>query len=60
MIATMRPYRPRASPKMRIRITPTKISFCAVALTPASPVTPIARPAASEERPQHRPEARCL
>ena len=47
MMATMRPYRPRASPKMRIRIMPTKIASCwALARTPASPTIPIAKPAA--------------
>ena len=60
MMAIIKPYRPRASAKMRIRITPTKMSFAAFALTPASPTTPMARPAASDERPQHRPDAKCL
>jgi hypothetical protein len=74
IIAIMRPYRPKASAKIRIKIIPTKIaSYCALALTPASPTTPIAKPAAyneklirklnrivtSEERPQQRPEAKC-
>ncbi len=46
-MATIRPYRPKASAKMRIRIIPTKICSCwALALTPASPTIPIARPAA--------------
>ena len=59
-MATMRPYRPKASAKMRIRIIPTKIcSYWAFALTPASPTIPIARPAPRAERPQQRPEARC-
>eukprot|EP01022_Parablepharisma_sp_SALTPOND_P033328 TRINITY_DN88494_c1_g1_i1.p1 TRINITY_DN88494_c1_g1~~TRINITY_DN88494_c1_g1_i1.p1 ORF type:complete len:1103 (+),score=74.15 TRINITY_DN88494_c1_g1_i1:637-3945(+) len=68
MIATMRPYSPIASPKISIRIIPTKIALClAFARTPASPATPIAYPAAyaqslvciaktSELRPQHSPE----
>lgn len=43
----MSPYRAKASPKMRIRIIPTKILSCwAFALTPASPTIPIAKPAA--------------
>lgn len=44
---TMSPYKARASPKINIKIMPTKIlSCCALALTPASPTIPIARPAA--------------
>jgi len=44
---TIRPYKARASPKINIKIIPTKIlSCCAFALTPASPTIPIARPAA--------------
>ena len=47
MIATINPYSPRASAKMRIRIIPTNIfGSIALALTPASPTTPIANPAA--------------
>jgi len=58
-MATMRPYKPIASAKMRMRIIPTKIpSVCAYALTPASPATPIARPAASALRPQESPAPR--
>lgn len=56
IMATIRPYNPIASAKIRIRIIPTKIpSVWAKALTPASPATPIARPAARAERPQARP-----
>jgi hypothetical protein len=36
------------------------MSFWALPLTPASPATPIARPAAKEDKPQQRPEAKCL
>lgn len=47
MSETIRPYKARASPKINIKIIPTKIlSCCAFALTPASPTIPIARPAA--------------
>lgn len=43
---TMSPYRAKASPKIRINIIPTNIlSCCALALTPASPTIPIAKPA---------------
>ncbi len=47
IIAMISPYRPRASAKMRMRIIPTNIlGSTAFALTPASPTTPIAKPAA--------------
>lgn len=47
MRATISPYNPRASAKIRISIIPTKIlSCCPSALTPASPAIPIANPAA--------------
>ncbi len=47
MRATISPYNPSASAKMRISIIPTKIfSCCPSALTPASPAIPIANPAA--------------
>ena len=43
----MRPYRPNASAKIRMRIMPTKsFSCCPIARTPASPTIPIAMPAA--------------
>ena len=47
MMATMRPKRPMASAKIKIRIIPTK-SFGSIAfiLTPTSPTTPIAKPEA--------------
>ena len=46
----IKPYSPRASAKIKIRIIPTKIaSYWALALTPASPTIPIARPAAYEK-----------
>lgn len=54
-------YNPRASEKIRINIIPTNtLSDWPNALTPASPPTPIAIPAANELRPQHKPEAKCL
>jgi len=47
MRETMRPYKAKASPKIKIKIIPTKIlSCCALALTPASPTIPMANPAA--------------
>jgi len=49
-----------ASAKISISIIPTKIlSSLPRARTDASPTTPIAYPAASEESPQQIPEARC-
>ena len=57
---TISPYKAKASPKINIRIIPTKIlSCCALARTPASPTIPIANPSASELKPQHNPDARC-
>ncbi len=45
--ATMSPYNPRASAKIKIKIIPTNIlSSYALHLTPASPTIPIANPAA--------------
>lgn len=44
---TIRPYSANASPKIKIRIIPTNILSCwALALTPASPTIPMAKPAA--------------
>ena len=60
MSATINPYNPRASAKIRIRIIPTNIfSYWALALTPASPTIPIANPAANDDNPQHNPAAKC-
>jgi hypothetical protein len=59
MSDTISPYRASASPKIKIRIIPTKILSCwAFARTPASPTIPIANPAANELNPQLSPEAR--
>jgi len=61
MIEIIIPYSPIHSAKMRIRIIPTKIpSVWAKALTPASPATPIASPAARAESPQQSPAAKNL
>lgn len=44
--ATIKPYSPKASAKINIKIIPTNIlSYYAFALTPASPTIPIANPA---------------
>lgn len=59
MIEIIIPYNPIASAKIRRMIIPTKIpSVWAYALTPASPATPIASPAARDERPQQSPAPR--
>ena len=56
---TIRPYKAKASPKIKIKIIPTKILSCwAFARTPASPTIPIANPAAKELNPQHNPDAK--
>lgn len=56
---TIKPYKARAYPKIRIKIIPTKILSCwALARTPASPTIPIASPAAKELNPQHSPDAK--
>lgn len=44
---TISPYNAKASAKIKIKIIPTNIlSYCAFALTPASPTIPIDNPAA--------------
>ena len=61
IIATIIPYSPSASAKIKISTIPTNTaSCCAFARTPASPTTPIARPAPSALRPQQNPDAMCL
>ena len=60
MRATIRPYNPSTSAKIRIRIMPTKRrGCCAVPLTPASPTTPMAKPAASPDSPTLSPAPSC-
>jgi len=60
MRATIKPYNPSTSAKIRIRIMPTKSrGCCAVPLTPASPTTPMAKPAASPDRPTLSPAPSC-
>lgn len=55
-MATIRPYRPKTSAKMRIKIIPTNRRGCwAVPLTPASPTIPMAKPAAKPEKPTAKP-----
>jgi hypothetical protein len=58
-MATIKPYRPKTSAKIRIRIIPTnRRGCCAVPRTPASPTIPTAKPAASPENPTARPAPR--
>jgi hypothetical protein len=60
-MAIISPYSPIASPKIKIRIIPTKIRGSrAFALTPASPTIPIARPAPNDENPTQIPLAKCF
>ena len=59
--ATIRPYKPKASAKIKIRMYPTySFGWRPTARTPASPTMPIARPEPNAARPQQRPAARCL
>lgn len=59
-MATINPYRPNTSAKIRIRIIPTNNLGCwAVPLTPASPTIPIANPAANPEKPTAKPAPKC-
>jgi hypothetical protein len=56
---TIRPYKPKTSAKIRIKIMPTyRRGCCAVPRTPASPTIPIAKPAARPDRPTLRPAPR--
>lgn len=58
--ATIKPYRPKTSAKMRIRIMPTNSrGCCAVPRTPASPTMPMANPAARPLNPTLRPAPSC-
>lgn len=57
----MRPYRPKTSAKIRIRIIPTNRRGCwAVPRTPASPTIPMAKPAARPLKPTARPAPRWM
>merc|ERR550534_1855160 len=59
MIATISPYNPSASAKIRIKTIPTNSFGCwPLARTPASPTIPIAMPAPKELSPQASPLAR--
>lgn len=54
------PYKPRTSPKIRIRTMPTKTRDCSInALTPDSPTTPMQYPAAKPVIPTATPQPRC-
>lgn len=56
MRPTMRPYSPKTSAKIKIRIMPTNnLGCCAVPRTPASPTMPMAKPAAKPLRPTLSP-----
>jgi len=60
MIPTISPYSARASEKMKMsKIPVNSLGCCAFARTPASPVMPMAMPAARPERPQAKPDDRC-
>ena len=53
---TIRPYNPRTSAKIKIRIMPTNKRGCwAVPLTPASPTIPMAKPEARPLNPTLKP-----
>ena len=59
MIEIISPNKAIASARISISIIPMKIlSVWARALTPASPIIPMAKPAARELKPQQSPEAR--
>lgn len=54
--ATIKPYNPRTSAKIKIKIMPTNKRGCwALPLTPASPTMPIAKPAAKPDKPTDKP-----
>ena len=58
-MAMMRPYSPMASAKIITRIIPMNIlSVWAYACKSFSPAMPIAKPDASDEKPQTRPAPR--
>ncbi|ETO21383.1 hypothetical protein RFI_15821 [Reticulomyxa filosa] len=58
-MATIRPYKPKASAKIKIKIIPTNnAGCCPFALTPASPTMPIAMPAPKADNPTLKPLAK--
>ena len=58
-MATIKPYRPNTSAKIKMRIMPTNKRGCwAVPRTPASPTIPTANPAARPENPTASPAPR--
>lgn len=59
-MATIKPYKPNTSAKIKIKIIPTKSRGCwAVPRTPASPTIPIAKPAANPLNPTANPAPKC-
>ena len=60
IIPIIKPYEANASQKINIKTIPTNnFGCCAFALTPASPIIPIAIPAAKPDKPHAKPEDKC-
>ena len=60
IIPIIKPYKANASQKINIKTIPTNnFGCCAFALTPASPIIPIAIPAAKPDKPHAKPEDKC-